>query len=467
MRRSMHALSVEDEENLAYILGLHVESVEKLKEKRRYYGVFVRLLILFRFALLNTRFTTKATQPSRFLFFAGFDNEYDALKSTIAAMQIKDVMIICAKEVSQEPISQKSKSKHTLYFSLSDLLIAFFIFLARAPRLYLSLKNKHPSVIGNYFNAFCNSYLYLPAFFRLLEKSQCKFVVQSNDHNVSNRSLRLVAELMGIKNIYLQHASVSLLFPKLQYDYAFLDGEISMEIYRNCKEEPSQGSLRFRTRIVNIVLSGQKKEVAVRNKNVSRKYVALAVNTLDDVNWLLRILDELAILNVPILVRLHPGQSKDFVGILDRYVEKSPCVSISTARSQSLANFFESASILIAGNSSIHLEAAIAGVPSYYVELSENIDHPDYYGYVKNKIAYLFPRDAVKSGAVLLGELILRIPDIEAVQMYSATYGTKWEGREGELVANCLVGLNEGSSLPSSFVCPSPHESLIVYRPTT
>jgi hypothetical protein len=462
----MQALSIEDEEKLAYMLGLHVESIEKLKEKKQHYGVFIRLLILFRFALLNTKFINKAAEPSEFLFFAGFDNEYAALKSTIAAMPVKAVMIVCAKAVSQETLSRERKLKNTLYFSFSDLLIALLIFVVRAPRLYLSLKNKHPSVIGNYFNAFCNSYLYLPTFFRLLEKCQCKFVVQSNDHNVSNRCLRLVAESMGIKNIYLQHASVSLLFPKLQYDYAFLDGNVSMEIYRNCEKNQSEDLLTLSTRISNIVLSGQKKEVVMASKNRSKKYIGLAVNTLDDVNSLLCLLEELEILGVPILVRLHPGQTKDFERILGEYIKTSPYISISTAKSQSLANFLESAFIMIAGNSSIHLEAVIAGVPSYYVELFENIDHRDYYGYVKNKVACPFPREAVKLGAVVLGDLSLRMPDIAAVQMYSATYGTKWEGREGELVAKCLVGLNEKNLLPSLFVCPSPHDSLIVYRPS-
>lgn len=36
--------------------------------------------------------------------------------------------------------------------------------------------------------------------------------------------------------------------------------------------------------------------------------------------------------------------------------------------------------------------------------------------------------------------------DSEAVRYYSATYGTFWEGKEGELVAESLVKLANGDS---------------------
>ena len=38
--------------------------------------------------------------------------------------------------------------------------------------------------------------------------------------------------------------------------------------------------------------------------------------------------------------------------------------------------------ILVASNSSIHLEAALDGLPTFYYEMSKVL-FPDYYGYVK------------------------------------------------------------------------------------
>ena len=54
----------------------------------------------------------------------------------------------------------------------------------------------------------------------------------SNDHSPANRALLLVAKSKGIKTVYMQHASVSNLFPVLDFDYSFLDGVNAYNIYK-------------------------------------------------------------------------------------------------------------------------------------------------------------------------------------------------------------------------------------------
>ena len=101
---------------------------------------------------------------------------------------------------------------------------------------------------------------------------------------------------------------------------------------------------------------------------------------------------------------------------------------------------------LIAGNSSIHLEAAIAGVMPIYYELSPP-DHSDYYGYVKHGLT---------QKAASVPEVLKIIeetqdnhtPNAGAVRYYSDTYLTEWDGKEGELVAECLKALALGEELP-------------------
>jgi hypothetical protein len=84
-------------------------------------------------------------------------------------------------------------------------------------------------------------------------------------------------------------------------------------------------------------------------------------------------------------------------------------------------------------------------MPIYY-ELTPP-DLPDYYGYVKNGLTR--PADSVEDVLALVKSIRdNHVPNAEAVRYYSATYLTEWDGREGELVAECLQRLAAGKGLP-------------------
>ena len=59
-------------------------------------------------------------------------------------------------------------------------------------------------------------------------------------------------------------------------------------------------------------------------------------------------------------------------------------IIFSDSKKQSVNNYLKNLDVLIAGNSSIHLEAAQAGLPTFYYEMSEEVMVHDYYGFVKN-----------------------------------------------------------------------------------
>ena len=84
-------------------------------------------------------------------------------------------------------------------------------------------------------------------------------------------------------------------------------------------------------------------------------------------------------------------------------------------------------------------------MPIYY-ELTRP-DHSDYYGYVKHDLT----QQAASVPEVL--QIIEKTqdshaPKAEAVGYYSATYLTEWDGKEGQLVAECLQRLAAGKGLP-------------------
>jgi CDP-glycerol glycerophosphotransferase (TagB/SpsB family) len=138
------------------------------------------------------------------------------------------------------------------------------------------------------------------------------------------------------------------------------------------------------------------------------------------------------------IVRTHPYQSKKFNSLLNEFIVKNPKITWSNSRLENLETYFSQIDALIAGTSSIHLEAAIAGLPTFHHEMASNVLYPDYYGYVKNGVSIMLEKDfdlqLFKDSIKLSSD-----PAREAaIRLYSSTFHTKWQGREGDLVASII-----------------------------
>jgi hypothetical protein len=254
-----------------------------------------------------------------------------------------------------------------------------------------------------------------------------------------------VAHHLGIKTVYLQHASVSPLFPALRVNYAFLDGQCALDTYRQC--EPNQPSTHRNVPIPGVILSGQKKHLK-RSEKQQVAAIGLALNALDDPEAGISFIKALADEGQDVRLRWHPGQANRDTNQYRTAFANRERVTLSDPGQETISDFMESIAWLIAGNSSIHLEAAVAGVMPIYYELTLP-DCSDYYGYVKHGLT---------QKAASVPEVLKIIeetqdnhtPNAGAVRYYSDTYLTEWDGREGELVAECLKALAGGDELPVS-----------------
>ena len=234
---------------------------------------------------------------------------------------------------------------------------------------------------------FCEAYSYVPYFLDLLTKAKPKIVIVSNDHSLDCRSLRLAAEILGIKTLYFQHASVSNIFPPLEFDFALLDGSIAYKTYISCyKNNKNNSRVKKNAKKCKVLLTGQKKFIHKNLKPFRFKtlFIGLAINELDDFSHLSLLLNNLSLAKVKCSVRLHPNQDLSFVKELKKYMKNKNWIIFSDSKKQSVNNYLKNLDVLIAGNSSIHLEAALAGLPTFYYEMSDNVIKPDYYNYVKN-----------------------------------------------------------------------------------
>lgn len=430
---------------LSYIHGQQLENITHLaKIKPRYRGLPLQLM-KFSYLLMKAwhPFPYKNIDNSaEYFVFAGTSNQMDALDTTIDALRSAGatVVAVAPKHLLNQP---KRKERYVAWsLSSTDIMKTMVLLAWRGPFLYQELKKLHPEAVSWWFSNFCFIYAYLAYFQRVLPLMPLECVITANDHNAPNRCMLAIAHELSIKTAYLQHASVSPLFPALRVNYAFLDGKYSSDVYRQC--EQNQPHTERSVPIPEVFLTGQKKPIAKNDKGVVDS-IGIALNSLDDIDVAISFINRLVDLQYNIVIRWHPGQSESDIKEIKKAFEEYKVVNFSDPKDEPVSQFLSRINWLIAGNSSIHLEAALANVKCMYYELVVP-DVPDYYGYVKNGLAIKVSSveeidNSIRSGIDFSDELQ------ETVRYYSATYQTEWEGREGELVAEILKSIEKGTHL--------------------
>ncbi|MGO2476896.1 MAG: hypothetical protein ACTH7Q_00765 [Pseudoalteromonas sp.] len=455
------SLGKEDEYSLSYLHGIKLDSFKHVKQsKTKYSGLFLQVC-LYLYSLLKTvRFSKRNLDPNKeVLMFAGTKNQYDSLNSTMNSLDglSVDYNLIATKAVG------RGAENHSL--NVLEFLLSAYAFVRYSYKLYFRLKKTDRKFeIKYFFSIYCQTYTNLVFFISILlklkSKNKLKLVVLSNDHNNENRCLRLACEVLNIKTLYMQHASVSTLFPPLQYDYALLDGKVAYDIYQNCLRKLPNASIYP----VNVFLSGQKKSISNQGDRAEKIFdIGVAVNTLDEFEILEELVKKANKYGLSVLVRTHPGQQK---GFLDKFalITVTNNIEWCAPHKDSLSYFFNSIDCLIAANSSIHLEAALANTATLYYEFNNNIALPDYYGYVKNGLAYRLNIENMLESINKGKQHCNSIYHNEAVQKYSATYMTKWEHKEGELAAKLIKRILIGKSFDDIFIQSTVADTYALYN---
>lgn len=441
-------LASEPETWLAYLYGQRLEDMPAfLKHPPRFKGTVARVAAFFWFLIKQVSWRRKPSGVDKefeYLVFASSVNQMNALDGTVRALK-QDGQSVLA--VSSDQFIDSAERKE-LYsgeaFSLLDVLKACWLFAIRAPRLYAFLRGQHPAKRSWYFHYFCYAYAYLPYFLGLLRDTRPSYVIVSNDHNCANRCCLAVAHYLGIKTVYMQHAAVTAIFPALRVDYAFLDGKSALDTYRQC--EGNQPNSVRDVPIPLTIFSGQKKRlVTYRNIGEARQCTGIALNLLDNIDAGLELAEKLATQRHKVCLRWHPGQKPEGVRKIKTWLRQCDNIILSDPGQESPGDFLARVKILVAGNTSILLEAAIAGALPVYYEFQPP-HFPDYYGFVRNGLAR-HAETAKQLTRLLADSDVSRGPEPDAVRYYSATYRTEWDGREGDLVARCLEIIRSGGDV--------------------
>ncbi|MBR7887578.1 hypothetical protein J9B83_01400 [Marinomonas sp. A79] len=447
------SLKIEDELRLSYLFSRKKNEIDSIKTKKnKFNGVFYRVLVFFRYIFVNFSFFERASKEVDVFLFSGSKNQLDSIRSTILSLDKKNINNIL---VSEGGHGLGRVGDLSVLFTPSVVMVALLVFFIKLPFLYIKvLRRKHDVELNQYFSIYCRPYVLLPFFFQLLKKTRPNIVVMSNDHNVSNRSLRLAAELLNIKTLYVQHASVSNFFPPLEFDYALLDGRESFYKYQECLSTFDDVDFKVveNNKKCNVFLTGQKKETRFIAKNKSDFFtVGIPINKIDDLIFIENLIKKIRCNDVKCIIRQHPTHKSCDISRLRRVFLNDTLVDWSDPHNEYLPEYFSKIDIVVAGNTSIHLEAVLSGLPSFYVETNKDSTYSDYYGYVRNGVSIALKNNFTTDFLMTETKVFFDHDRLISIKNYSETYNTRWENKEGVLTSLIIEKILRGDETNSVF----------------
>lgn len=267
-------------------------------------------------------------------------------------------------------------------FNIAMAYLLSFPFYFKMLKTYFSAQGYRKESLNYYFNWYWLTYGFYVYANKFLSNKTFKVLVLANDHTMRPRVLNLVAKKKMIKTIYIQHASVNENFPPLNFDYACLDGIEALKKYDTIGKSNTKVFVTGSVKLDNYLINFDKKLTNT---------IGICSNPLDNPQEVI----ELAVLlknkfkNYKIIVRPHPNDKN-----IRYYIENIEKNSLdkSEANSESVYSFLETVSIIVAGESNIHLEAVALNVPSIYYKMGDYKIY-DWYGFIEKGIIKYCPNN--------------------------------------------------------------------------
>jgi len=321
-----------------------INKLPQFKNKGWLYGLsrFTHGLLL---SIINLRFNIFAFKSKGLVFFVSSHNQYKALQKYSDEQDSNYVAV---------GVNYNNKAVKTRYPEALAYLISI-PFLPLVLLQYIFCKDEYKKKsIRVCMDRYLLSYgLYITSYICLFI-CRPKMIAFSNDHCVWHRVLFKRCKYFGIKTFYCQHALVSEYFPPLEFDYTFLDGEIS-----NKKYERSNAECK-----VYLTGSAYLDDLSGLNNHLDKKspkVFGVCFNKIDSDEFIKQLIRELISeleFTELIYVRLHPADHR--TNYLKRAIE-SDNVIFSDTKNETMSSYLEKIHGLLAGDSSVHLEAVLKG----------------------------------------------------------------------------------------------------------
>lgn len=346
-------------------------------------------------------------------------NNYDSLKFIEDSLPNAVLVAGQNKEIGKY-------NKQVERISLKKKILYYYKFL---PLLLQFLRENKVSTT-RFYDVLYDAIGFYEIYLEKLQKYKPSCIVFANDHTPDARAMLLAAKTAGIKTVYIQHASVSTIFPPLQFDLNLLEGQDSLNKYKACGPVDGKAEL--------IGMPKADAYVSFRNRNQQIKTIGIGANLMDLTEEIEQVLIKLTqtFPDLQIILRPHPRDKRGFSFALNA----DNRVSISDGSQVPVFDFLQQIDVLIAGNSGIHLEAVLLNVWSVYYNFNPQENLQDYYGYVAHGLS-----DQATSAdqlILLLQQNVQQKPDVfTRASYYNATVGTAWDGRSRGLAIAHLQDL--------------------------
>jgi len=257
-----------------------------------------------------------------------------------------------------------------------------------------------------------------------IRKHRPAYIVFANDHSVFPRALLFAAKSLRVPTIYIQHASVTPYFPSLAFDLSLLEGQATLDQYRQ------NGPVNGETRLIGM----PKFDAYASRRNTSEHvtHIGICCNKMDEAADVTKLIIYLKkrFPKITFTFRPHPADTRSF---------ELPEGVLSSTKAEKIFDFLQQQDLIIAGNTSTHLEAVLLNVVSIYYEFTPYPpDVSDMYGYCKNNLAE--KADSLqKLSTIIEGQIQQKNQNVyKKAQYYNSIAVTENEGKSGELAVRWM-----------------------------
>ena len=396
-------------------LAFHSVHVDLRKVNSAYEGKTVWDIVV---RFFRSIFSGKVYMPKRHrqthIFFFATQNQYAALENVRNRLSDKSLTYYHGNDVV---MNSTYSTKYPFWMVYLISLFTFLKYYSLILKLERKFKAINPRLGYRYLLSLYFGHYFFDIF--LLKIHKPRYLWMSNDHTYLNVAFLYAAKKLGVTTIYLQHASVSPLFPPLAFDYAFLDGEVAFQTYKNIGIKGT-----------NVFLSGISKMDGYIGKQSTGKIssVLICINHWDDISVFQTLINELVEMKYSVKIRKHPYMTS--------VLNNESIVEIS--REKVFMDSLNDIDLLIAGDSNVHLEATLTNIPCFYLSTSKLFD---YYGFLQNGLVVWGGRD--------LEDCLKQVRDYKVeedvylrAKPYCASVGTEFENKSTSFVLDKL-GIND------------------------
>lgn len=401
-----------------------------------YRGVFLQLVRHLYFLLRF--FFVKAVKISKADIIAFYETSNQKKAIINVCEHIKKSQQLRLLVIDGLNRSENSKDIVLVSFSFLDVVFGSVYGLLNCYKIIDELNKIDNRLSKNQLSDFLSTYAWVSYFLRILIISRPSCVILSNDHNPSNRSLIAACNVLNIKTIYIQHASITRFMPPICCDLNFLYGHATKDLYEQIGSKDDSLS-HFTKKHYEIILSGIQKNSnnTFRGNIKTKEAIGIAVNHDDPILSIKNLIDKLSeSYESSIILRFHPSQGKDSIKRIFDTFKHYKNVVITSPHEMSLAAFFSEVKLVIAGNSGILLDSIINKLPTFYFRFDRN-SFDDFYCFVKFKLITELSIEDISNKNFQTD--VFNQLNIRDIQYFDNSYNNNLSFKETEFISNTII----------------------------